>query len=187
MINFMKGSQLLNKNIYLPKLAKKVVFSLLVIAGLIFGLFVFSVLAQVDELYKIANINKELGQNTEEHNNDRVVENTLIRNDDKIQVIRTSYHTMTAYNSESGQCDATPCITASGFDLCEHGIEDTVAANFLKFGTKVRIPELFGDKVFIVRDRMNERYQNRVDIWMLSKEEARKFGIKKAKIEILEL
>jgi 3D (Asp-Asp-Asp) domain-containing protein len=93
---------------------------------------------------------------------------------------------MTAYNSEAAQCDSSPCITANGFNLCEHGIEDSVAANFLKFGTKIRIPELFGDKVFIVRDRMNSRYQNRVDIWMKEKQDALNFGIKYAKIEILE-
>lgn len=104
-----------------------------------------------------------------------------------IKVIRTSFHTLTAYNSEPGQTDDTPCITANNFDVCAHGIEDTIAANFLKFGTKVRIPELFGDRIFIVRDRMNRRYPERVDVWMLSKTEARQFGVKRATIEIIEV
>jgi len=99
---------------------------------------------------------------------------------------RTGYYTITAYNSEVAQCDDSPCITANGFNLCEHGIEDTVAANFLPFGTKIRIPSLFGDKVFVVRDRMNARYPDRLDIWMVKKEDAKKFGVKLAKIEILE-
>jgi len=106
--------------------------------------------------------------------------------DKKWKVIKTSSHYMTAYNSLEGQTDDTPCITANSFNVCEHGIEDTIAANFLKFGTKVRIPELFGDRIFIVRDRMNRRYTNRVDVWMLNRPDALTFGLKFAKIEILE-
>lgn len=93
--------------------------------------------------------------------------------------------TITAYNSEVWQCDASPCVTANGFNVCEHGIEDTIAANFLKFGTKVRIPELFGDRLFVVRDRMNKRYPNRVDVWMLDKSDAKQFGVKRTKIEVV--
>jgi len=105
---------------------------------------------------------------------------------DIVKAIRTGYYSVTAYNSEVGQCDDTPCITANGFNLCEHGIEDTVATNALKFGTKVRMPELFGDRVFIVRDRMNKRYTDRFDIWMKEKKDAINFGLKVVKIEILE-
>ena len=95
------------------------------------------------------------------------------------------YHTITAYNSEVAQCDSSPCITANGFNVCKHGIEDTLAINSLKFGTKVRIPNLFGDKIFTVRDRTNKRYTNRVDIWMINKQDALNFGVKKANLEIL--
>lgn len=92
----------------------------------------------------------------------------------------------TAYNSEVGQCDATPCITANGFDVCKHDKEDTIAMNGIKFGTKIRIPELFGDRVFVVRDRMNARYgSNRADIWMRDKADAKQFGVKVAKVEVL--
>jgi len=103
-----------------------------------------------------------------------------------LQVVRVSAHTITAYNSDPAQTDDTPCITANGFDVCEHNQEDTIAANFLKFGTKVRIPELYGDRIFVVRDRMNKRYTNRVDIWMKDKADARAFGVKVAKIEVVE-
>lgn len=105
----------------------------------------------------------------------------------EIRVISSSIRTMTAYNSLPEQTDATPCITANGFDVCKHWTEDTIAANFLKFGTKVRIPELFGDRIFIVRDRMNARYSDRVDIWMKDKQDARNFGKRTAKIEIVEV
>ncbi|MDD2681114.1 MAG: hypothetical protein PHE20_03385 [Patescibacteria group bacterium] len=104
----------------------------------------------------------------------------------KLQVLSASTHTITAYNSDPAQTDDTPCITANGFDVCEHWQEDTIAANFLKFGTKVRIPELYGDRIFVVRDRMNKRYTSRVDIWMKEKTDARSFGVKVAKIEVVE-
>jgi 3D (Asp-Asp-Asp) domain-containing protein len=92
---------------------------------------------------------------------------------------------MTAYNSEAAQTDDSPCTTANGFNVCQHGKEDTIAANFLKFGTKVKIPTIYGDKIFIVRDRMNKRHSNKIDIWMTSRTKALQFGVKYAKIEIV--
>jgi 3D (Asp-Asp-Asp) domain-containing protein len=97
---------------------------------------------------------------------------------------------MTAYSSEAAQTDATPCIPADWkYNLCEHyeqnGEQDTIAANFLPLGTKVRFPHLYGDKVFTVRDRMNARYSTgRGDIWMPSKNEAKQFGVKRVTMEI---
>ncbi len=105
----------------------------------------------------------------------------------EIRVISRSVHSMTAYNSEVGQTDDSPCITANNFNVCAHGIEDTVAANFLPFGTNIRIPELFGDRIFIVRDRMNRRYTDRVDVWMLKRSDALQFGLKRATIEVIEI
>lgn len=94
---------------------------------------------------------------------------------------RTMIVTTTAYNSEPGQTDSTPFTTANGTRVRD-GI---VAANFLKFGTRIRIPEYFGDKVFEVHDRMNARYTSRVDIWMLNKADAKSWGVRRVKIEIL--
>lgn len=105
----------------------------------------------------------------------------------EVRVVSTSMRTITAYNSVPEQTDSTPCITANGFDVCEHWTEDTIAANFLKFGTKVRIPELFGDRIFIVRDRMNTRFSDRIDVWMKEVPEARKFGKKTTYIEVVEV
>jgi 3D (Asp-Asp-Asp) domain-containing protein len=102
------------------------------------------------------------------------------------KVVRTSVHVITAYNSEIGQTDNSPCITANGFDVCKNGKEDTIAANFLKFGTKVKIPDLYGDRIFVVRDRMNAKHSNRVDIWMKDRSSAIKFGVKTAKIQVIE-
>ncbi len=87
----------------------------------------------------------------------------------------------TAYSSEPEQTDNTPFITASG-----SYVRDGVAAsNFLPFGTKFRMPELFGNRVFVVEDRMHSRYDDRVDIWFPEEKEAIKFGIKRTKVEIL--
>lgn len=89
-----------------------------------------------------------------------------------------------AYNSEAAQTDASPCITANGFNVCEHGKEDIIATNMFPFGTKIVIPSLDPNKVYTVSDRMNARYQNHIDIWMLNKEDAIKFGRKTLEIEV---
>ena len=91
---------------------------------------------------------------------------------------------VTAYSSDPAQTDDTPCITASGFDVCENGVENIIAANFLPIGSYVKMPEIFGDRIFRVEDRMNSRYHYRVDVWMTSKERARMFGIRKLRIEV---
>ncbi len=88
---------------------------------------------------------------------------------------------LTAYTSTPDQTDGDPCTTADGTNVCVSK-NPTVAANWLPFGTLIKIPALFGDKVFEVHDRMNPRFngQNRMDIWMdTSKAEARKFGVKR--------
>ncbi len=94
--------------------------------------------------------------------------------------------TLTAYNSEVAQTDPSPCITANGFNVCEHGIEDTIATNALPFGTEVIIPDLFGDRVFVVRDRTNKRYTTRVDVWMQTRKDALQFGVRHAEVIVLE-
>lgn len=98
---------------------------------------------------------------------------------------RRSYRVpITAYTSEPAQTDDTPCVTASGLDVCERDIENVVAANFLPLGTRVRIPELYGDRVFYVEDRMNKRYNYKMDIWMKEKSNAKVFGVQYATIEV---
>lgn len=94
--------------------------------------------------------------------------------------------TLTAYNSEVEQCDGDPCTTASGFNVCKHGIEDTVAANFLPLGTKILIPDLFGDRVFVVRDRTAKKYGDRVDVWMIKKHDALQFGKRQSRIIVID-
>ena len=91
---------------------------------------------------------------------------------------------VTAYSSTVWQTDEDPFTTASGI----HVKEGIVANNMLPFGTKIKIPEYFGDKVFIVEDRMNRRKGPYwVDIWFATTQEAVDFGIREAYIEILEI
>ncbi|PIZ99024.1 MAG: hypothetical protein COX77_02740 [Candidatus Komeilibacteria bacterium CG_4_10_14_0_2_um_filter_37_10] len=94
--------------------------------------------------------------------------------------------TVTAYTSQIAQTDNSPCITASGLDVCQRNAEDIIATNYryLPFGTLVRFPDLFGDKIFQVHDRMNKRYQQHADVWMKDYEMAIKFGRKQTKMEI---
>lgn len=88
----------------------------------------------------------------------------------------------TAYSSTPDQTDATPFITANGLFV----YDGLIAANFLPLGTKVKLPELFGEKLFTVNDRMHSRYNrhHRIDIWMPTREDAKEFGVHQTSIEI---
>lgn len=87
---------------------------------------------------------------------------------------------VTAYSSTPDQTDSTPFITASG----THVRDGVFAANFLPIGTRVKIPEVYGDKIFIVEDRMNARYRVHGDIWMETRQEAKTWGIKYVTLEV---
>lgn len=89
--------------------------------------------------------------------------------------VRSLKVTVTAYSSTPDQTDSTPFITANG----QHVRDGIIAANFLPFGTRVRFPELYGDKVFTVEDRMHPRFPMRADVWMEERGEAVRFGIKR--------
>lgn len=88
---------------------------------------------------------------------------------------------ITAYSSTKDQTDSTPFIAASGMRV----YDGMIAANFLPFGTKVKIPALFGDKIFTVEDHMNRRFPNRVDIWFATRQKAMNFGLQNAEIVIV--
>ncbi len=89
---------------------------------------------------------------------------------------------ITAYTSTVDQCDEDPFIAAGG----KRVYDGMIAANWLPLGTKVKIPSLYGDKIFTVDDRMNARYgYGRMDIWLdTSKAEAKKFGVKRVEVEV---
>ena len=97
------------------------------------------------------------------------------------RVINEHWLTVTAYSSEPRQTDRTP-YTTGWITPVRDGV---VAVNFLPLGSLVRFPDMFGDKVFVVEDRMNVRYKYRVDIWMPTREQAKEFGIKYLRMEVL--
>ncbi len=89
---------------------------------------------------------------------------------------------LTGYSSRRCETDDTPFITASNKRVRD-GI---VACNFLPFGTQIKIPDVFGNKIFTVEDRMARRHKNNVDVWFASTKHAKKMGRKKVAIEIVQ-
>ncbi|MCK4473760.1 3D domain-containing protein [Candidatus Parcubacteria bacterium] len=116
-----------------------------------------------------------------------VQENTLSANSNpqnpEPEVVQKIRVIVTAYSSTVWQTDNDPFITAAG-TWVKDGI---VANNKYPFGTKIRMPEIYGDKIFVVEDRMHWRKGNyHIDVWCASYEEAKNFGAKRTFIEILE-
>ncbi|PIW74807.1 MAG: hypothetical protein CO003_00735 [Candidatus Portnoybacteria bacterium CG_4_8_14_3_um_filter_44_15] len=103
-------------------------------------------------------------------------------NPDTSKVVAQKLVAVTAYSSTADQTDSTPFITASGTNVRD-GI---VACNFLRFGTRVRFPQLYGDKIFVVEDRMALKNSHKIDIWFITRNEAKEFGVKYLQVEILE-
>jgi 3D (Asp-Asp-Asp) domain-containing protein len=98
------------------------------------------------------------------------------------KAVKTITVIVTAYSSSADQTDDTPFITASGKSVGD-GI---IANNMLPFGTKIKIPKLYGDKIFTVEDRMSKKKSDyHIDIWMPTRPSAINFGIKTADIEVL--
>ena len=89
---------------------------------------------------------------------------------------------LTAYSSVPEETDSTPLITASG-QLVRDGI---IASNALPFGTLVKIPSIFGDKIFTVEDRMNKKKDGFMDIWMPTKQDAIDFGIHRVEVVVVQ-
>ncbi len=89
---------------------------------------------------------------------------------------------VTAYSSSIWETWGCPYTTASN----THVRDGIVANNMLPFGTKVRFPELFGDKIFVVEDRMHSRKGDyHFDIWFSSRPEALEFGAKRTFVEVI--
>ena len=99
------------------------------------------------------------------------------------KVVKKMPVVITSYSRSVWETDDTPFITAANTEVRD-GI---IANNYLPFGTRIRIPEIYGDKIFVVEDRMHSsksKYQ--IDIWFSSYSEAKEFGAQKSYIEILE-
>lgn len=98
------------------------------------------------------------------------------------RVVKTIVVRASAYSSTVDQTDGDPFTTASGVKVRD-GI---VASNGLPFGTKIRIPTHYGDRVFTVEDRMNAKWDHqRIDIWMATRSAAKQWGVRTVTLEIL--
>ena len=96
---------------------------------------------------------------------------------------------VTAYNAgDPGQTDDTPCISASGENICKALAKGKkrCAANFVPLGSHLHVEKI---GVCLVTDRTNKRYRNRVDIAMQKDEyhEARRFGRQKLTVKIIDI
>lgn len=133
-----------------------------------------------DALYAV----KSRATETVNQLSDSVVEKAVVKTKKTTAEIKNELTVWaTAYSSEESQTDDTPFITASGAFV----YDGVIAANFLPIGTKVMIPDLYGDKIFTVEDRMNSRYngQHIIDIWFENHSHARQFGKKILTINVL--
>jgi 3D (Asp-Asp-Asp) domain-containing protein len=88
--------------------------------------------------------------------------------------------TITAYTSSPDETDADPFIAASGKRV--HNRMAACPARY-PFGTIVVI----NGREYRCEDRMNSRYRNqqRFDIWMETKDEARQWGIRTLEVKVI--
>lgn len=102
----------------------------------------------------------------------------------QLKVVKVIKVIVTGYSSTPEETDDTPFLTAAG-TVAREGV---VANNLLPFYTKIRLPEIFGDKIFTIEDRMNpSKSFYHIDIWFPSKEEALEFGSKLTYLEIIKI
>jgi len=154
------------------------------VGGVIFSLS--SALAEVKEspsLESFTEINSSslnLIQNNSVFSNSEhyLLDRRLTYDSKDSKIIRVA---ITAYSSSPNETDEDPYITASG-EWVQDGI---VAANFLPFGTELKIPEIYGNRIFVVKDRMHPRKRYQVDIWFPSKAGAIEFGAHYTYIELV--
>ena len=173
----------MNKTLKYPDWVKKILI-ILAISGIILGSLPFfefktqeaeaNFLNQTEESPQIAELLVIQGNSLLPISDLSLLESAVIR---KINVV------VTGYSSTPWETDDSPHLTAAGTWVRE-GI---VANNLLPFGTKVRIPEIYGDRVFVVEDRMNSKkgYYH-IDIWFSDSWRALNFGAKRTYIEVLE-
>ena len=95
----------------------------------------------------------------------------------------------TAYNSEVGQTDSSPFVTATGTRVRPGVI--ALSRDLLRifpYGSRVTIRDSAGQltgRVFLVEDTMNVRMVNTIDIWMPSRAQALRWGSRTVTITAL--
>jgi len=111
---------------------------------------------------------------------DKSVAEALQRAEYRVRNIQFVPVVITAYNPVVTQTDSTPTITASnkrvrpGIVALSRDLEEEFC---FKFGDTVVIED---HGSFVFEDRMNKRWTRRVDILMISRAAARKFGVQRS-------
>lgn len=92
--------------------------------------------------------------------------------------------TVCAYSPDYDQCDGTPSITASGLKLKKENHNQKIVALSRDLAKKYE----FGDKFQLIvenevynvifHDKMNKKWQKRVDLLIFDKQKCKKFGKK---------
>lgn len=152
------------------------IFLILTVVMIISPIFLLEVLAGVFDIDKSNTLNMPIIEET------TLVPSNTMPGSDGSDISRRIRVVVTAYSSSVIETDEEPFITASG-----EKVRDGIAANnLLPFGTKIRLPEIFGDKTFIIKDRMHSKkgYYH-VDIWFPSRPEALEFGAYITEMEVL--
>lgn len=93
---------------------------------------------------------------------------------------------VTAYTATIGECNEDPGNTAAMLKprLGMIAVSRDLFYSGWVFGKKVYIEKL---GIFIVGDLMNQRWEQRIDVLMPTKEDANQFGKKKLKVALLDL
>lgn len=142
-------------------------------------LFLFSSLGTAQE-FILPQTNKEIDSSAIFYEGSTLLANAK-HYSNKITKPKVINVVVTAYSSCPWETDEDPFTTASG----QHVRDGIVAANFLPFGTKILIPEVYGNRIFEVQDRMHPRKKYHVDIWFDSKQGALNFGARYTHIKVL--
>lgn len=108
------------------------------------------------------------------------------KNKEELYVWKNLEVTATAYNSVPSQTQGNPFITAWGDTLTPETKSIAVSRNLISLGLKHDTPiKIEGfDSIYFVKDKMNKRWTNRIDIYMgTNVKKAKNWGRKKLTIQ----
>ena len=115
--------------------------------------------------------------------NDEVAEKVTLLSE-AVKIKDVAKVIVTAYSPTKRETDSTPFVTASMERVTEGGV--AVSRDLFDrgwtFGKKVYIK---GHGVFVINDLMNERFEKRLDIFMLKTRQAWRFGKKEGLMAVL--
>ena len=97
-----------------------------------------------------------------------------------IEKEKVGFRIITAYNAVPEQTDDTPCISASGLDVCNTD-KKICASNEFPFGTLL----LIENEVWEVQDRTNSRYSYRIDLLVSDYDDAMQWGNRTLEVIII--